>query len=256
MGPRDKLILVGTTTFLTGAAAGVLSARAALRKRYAEIAEAEIAEAREYYRAFKKEDEFSTPQGMTEALGLDIPAPSGRRGMNAERAKEALAALASYQPTETQEEPDTDRIDPVQEDVEINVFVDGKALDPNDFDYDVEVSKRNPQFPYIITEDEFNEGALGFEQASITYYEGDDILCGSDDKPIDAVEDVVGEDHLHMFGRGASDPNTVHVRNETIEIDFEITRSRGSFSTEVGGFIRHMDDRHRGARRFRAGDDE
>lgn len=257
MGPRDKLIIVSVTSGLVGGAVGALSARAALRRHYAEIAEAEIADAREYYKAFKKEDEFATPQGMSDALGLDVSEP--KSGIDSEKAKAALLALTSYQPTPVTEEPSRGGVtieEAGEGATEINVFVNNKALNPNDFDYDVEVSKRNPQFPYVITEDEFNAGEMGFEQASITYYEGDDILAGSDDKPIDAVEEVVGEDHLHMFGRGSSDPNTVHVRNENISVDFEITRDNGSFSTAVGGFIRHMDDRHHGARRFRVGDDE
>lgn len=132
-----------------------------------------------------------------------------------------------------------------------NVFVDGRAIE--DFDYATEVAQRSPDEPYVITHDEFMQNENGWENQSLTYYNGDDVLVDDQQMPIPDIEGVVDSANLSKFGHGSRDPNVVYVRNERLETDFEITARAGSFGEEVAGVneLRHSAP----LRRFRAGDD-
>ncbi len=115
-----------------------------------------------------------------------------------------------------------------------NIFVDGRNIE--EFDYAAEVAKRDPDEPYVITHDEFMENENGWSQATLTYYNGDDVLTDDKDIPIPDIEALVDSENLTKFGYGSRDRNVVYVRNEKIETDFEITLSQGEFSKEVAGF--------------------
>jgi hypothetical protein len=93
----------------------------------------------------------------------------------------------------------------------------------------------NTDGPRLITQEEFMTNELGHEQAALTYYEKSDQLCGEADDPIDNEELVVGLQYKTKFGWESSDEHTVHVRNEGLHMDFEVTRSEGSFEEEVLG---------------------
>lgn len=115
------------------------------------------------------------------------------------------------------------------------------------FDYSAEVAMRTPDEPYIITKDEFLENEHNHSQESLTFYEGDDALSDSKDQVLVNPKNLVGADTLDRFGYGSEDENIVYVRNEKLELDFEIARSPGSFGEEVLGF-KHSDT---SSRRFR-----
>lgn len=89
--------------------------------------------------------------------------------------------------------------------------------------------------PMLITQDAFMANDPGHTQATLTYYEASDQLCGEADDPIDNAEIVVGLEFKNKFGWESSDDNTVHVRNVGLQMDFEIVRSEGSYEEEVMG---------------------
>lgn len=125
--------------------------------------------------------------------------------------------------------------------------------------------ERDPAFPYLITVEEFMLNEPEHEQVTLTYYVGDDVLSDEREQPIRETDPSVGDDNLTRFGTPESlskDPNTLHIRNERLEVDFEIVKSEGKFSEEVLGFLEHSDRRggrlrehqRKGQARFR-GDD-
>ena len=95
------------------------------------------------------------------------------------------------------------------------------------------VDARDADKPYIISLDEFTEGEAG--QDTFTYYADDGVLADSQDMPVDNVENMVGEDHLSMFGVGSGDSRVVYVRNEKIGMDFEIVLHDGNYGQIVHG---------------------
>jgi hypothetical protein len=114
------------------------------------------------------------------------------------------------------------------ENIVINVFPD----EDDDWDYDEEVKTRSPDHPYIIHRDEYFSNEMDFNQNTLMYYEGDNILCDDKDVPIYNPEKIVGK---IIFGHGSRDPSICYVRNEQLMAEYEILIDHGFYTTEVLG---------------------
>lgn len=88
--------------------------------------------------------------------------------------------------------------------------------------------------PYVITFEQFNEEYDRYDKVTMTYYAGDDTLADEYEGIVDDVNNLVG-DALTRFGEGSSDPDIVYVRNDSLEIDYEVIKSEGSYSDIVLG---------------------
>jgi hypothetical protein len=106
------------------------------------------------------------------------------------------------------------------------------AVEENIFEKQATV---DPDKPHIISQEEFLENEPGHEQISLTYYEADAKLTDEQDDLIDEVEKTTGLDFIVNFGYKSSDERVVHVRNMALALDFEISKSDGSYSREVLG---------------------
>ncbi len=201
-----------------------------------------IADAKARYKTFVKDEEFSTPEGALEALHPGT-------------AEIAAAALTNYQGiTLNLPEPAPTRENLLE--VTKNVFTDA-AFVREPFDYEAELKRRDPDAPYLITEEEFMEAGPNYEQVNFTYYAGDGVLTNVNDEVIDNIAATVGADNLMRFGDGSNDENIVYVRNIKLEMDIEVAQSVGKYSVEVAGLedeteLRHSADR---PRRFRDRDE-
>jgi len=102
----------------------------------------------------------------------------------------------------------------------------------SEWDFEVELANRDSRHPYIIHQDEFMADEMDFNQETLTYYEGDDILADADDTPIYDYKGLMGE---LQFGHGTTDPNVVYLRNEVLHMEWEILRHTGRFEQEVLG---------------------
>lgn len=148
----------------------------------------------------------------------------------------------NYIPPEPQPLGDEDFDEDVDEDLkaEVDYMRRIRIVNPNrdiqDPD-DVTQWDRSPDFPYIITEAEFRIDEPNFEKLDLTYYRGDGSLAEQDETYIPDVDGTVGLQNLHdHWGAGSGDPNTMYVRNERINADFEITLNEGSYVNAVAGF--------------------
>jgi hypothetical protein len=114
--------------------------------------------------------------------------------------------------------------------------------DDEDWNYEQEVAKRTPDKPYIIHRDEYYDNENDDRQSTLTYYEGDNILCDSHDTPVYDVENVVG---FLQFGHGSQDPNICYVRNERLMAEYEVLRDGGYYQVEVlGEALEEKDIKH------------
>lgn len=78
--------------------------------------------------------------------------------------------------------------------------------------------------PYIIEPDDF--GDTGYETVSLTYY-ADGMLADDFDNLIEDPDYIVGEDFSDHFGEFEND--TVFVRNDEFETDYEICRDERNY---------------------------
>jgi len=103
------------------------------------------------------------------------------------------------------------------------------------WDYEKEVRSRSKNHPYVIHQDEYNENTDEYQQLTWTYYASDNILADENDEQVSRPELIVGLESLMKFGHGSDDSNVVFVRNERLELDFEVCRLFKSYVVEVQG---------------------
>lgn len=167
--------------------------------------------------------------------------------------KEVVEELG-YSPAEQQ------AINEVEAEVEEetrNVF---ETATVDGWDYESEIERRShldPEVPFIIHRDEFFQNEDDeYDQTTITYYAGDDVLCDERDEVLEPRDHIVGSDNLKMMGtgHGSGDPNVLYIRNPRTCSDFEVVMNEGKYSEDALGFIQHaMFERNHRRQRF---DDE
>lgn len=225
-----------------------------LRLKYEQLVEEEIDEMREHFRKRmiakeEKPDLASTAEKIVKREGYDGPATpveededGGIPPEEEELSEDPVMAAED----EAAGEPS------LEEEPEVESVFDKDEPQPGGWDYETEVARRRPEYPYVIHVDERYDKD-GYTHTELTYYAGDDVLCDTDDKPVEDIDKVVGVANMEKFGHGSGDKDVVFIRNDTLELEVEVTRDEGSYSEVVHG-IQHSDEPRR--RRARFDDDD
>lgn len=238
------LFLLGTVLGLAGGVAigwGVASKR--LRTTYEQKADEEIAGMKEHYdsklKALDNKQEKTTLDTVVKDLEYATQGDDGGGKIPYHKAGS---------------EPD--KPEPEVQNVFENAVEDPEVEMSDGWDYALEVAGRTPDVPYVIHRDEYNEESQeteGYDQYTLTYFEGDDVLCRDDDTVITDQDGTVGLGNLAKFGHGSGDPNIVYIRNEELKVNLEVVHSDGKYAVEVAGFkedeLKHSSMRRRSPRR-------
>ena len=75
--------------------------------------------------------------------------------------------------------------------------------------------------PYVISPEEF--GDSDYAVLTMTYFL-DGTVLNDHDKIVKNATDLLGENFADHFGDYPEDPDTVYVRNDGLQIDFEILK--------------------------------
>lgn len=230
-----------------GAAYLILSKK--LELKYEDLADEEIANMKEHYNAKLRALDARSEK---ETLGK-IVEDNGYKTDTVKDPREPLGKVAYHdvgsEPEKTKDITDINVVSagPVTQ----NVF----DTPPIEVEEEVNVYEleRDPEVPYVIHKDEHHETPEGYEQYTLTYFEGDDILSDERDRVLTEQDEVIGLGNLSRFGQGSGDPNIVYIRNEKLKVDIELVHSDGKFATEVHGFqddeLQHSSMRRRSPRR-------
>ena len=238
---KQQILILGVTAGVSAAVTGAIVWKVVQKReslRYEAVLEEELAKTRAFYQAVQKPD--------LKDLGAKLQA-----GMSdPDSLIEAVQAIKQYDKVGNEEVPS--KVE-VPETVTTNIFVEGQPMVADDFDYDAELPNRSIDTPYVISHEEFMQGEKEYVQSSLRWYDGDDILVDDKNVPIDEVDMTVG-DCVHRFGHGSKDPRIVYVRNERMEVDFEVVKDDNSYASVVG--FKHSDrPASRKVRRSRVDDD-
>lgn len=276
------LAAVGVAGLVAGAAGGYFVAYKRLSSKFEEDLAYEIDATRRFYsRANKVGDDGEplTPMDVAEEAGIAVRRYQGRVDEGPvhetiEEAKEAQGGPSDDAMDETQiqrlERALRERgVEPAEVKEISGDYVTYEAppeknvFEDSSFDLEIEKELRTPEEPYIVTHDEFFENEFEFDQSKLTYFDEDGVLVDEHSNPLEEYESLVGGDHLLRFGSGSNDRNTVYVRNEKVEVEWEIVRSTGSYVKEVLGLENNEPDtlkhsnrnaQQRRRREFRHGD--
>lgn len=211
-----------------------------------ERVEEEVSDIRAHYRSKALALENTVEKPMLEDLVRDKGYASHEDNTKPPLAVTPPAAVVEAAEAAREEAEETPSVK-VNKSETRNVFRDRDAQPEDRWDYERERRRRSPKFPYVIHVDEQEE--LGYETNTLTYYEGDDVLCRDDDSVIGEGErdKLVGEKNMVKFGHGSEDRSKVFVRNDELELQFEIIRSPNSYAEEVHGLrkLKHSSEPRR-----------
>lgn len=184
--------------FVAGAAIGSVVTWKLIEKKYKDLADEEIESVKE---TFKNRKPRITKDEVKETVEKVIS--------KWKEPKETIDDIVTAEGYSTENEENTEEED------ESNYTVD---VDPG-----VEVI-----VPYVITPEQFGE-FTEYGTKTLTYY-ADDVLTDEIDNPITSgeMETMIGPDALDHFGEYEDD--SVYIRDEMNEIDYEILKSEKMFS--------------------------
>lgn len=83
--------------------------------------------------------------------------------------------------------------------------------------------------PYVIAPEDFGDGEYDHECCCLTYY-SDGVLSNDWYEKFD-IDETIGEDSLNHFDEYTED--VVHVRNERLHADYEVTRDPRNYADMV-----------------------
>lgn len=186
--------------FVAGAAIGSIATWKLIEKKYKDLADEEIESVKE---TFKNRRQRITKDEVKETVEKVI-----NKWKEPKETVEDIVAAEGYS-IENEEE--------IYEDDESNYIVNV------DNDNDIEVVT-----PYVITPEQFGE-YNEYGTKTLTYY-ADNVLTDEIDNPITSEEMVtmIGPDALDHFGEYEDD--SVYIRDEMNEMDYEILKSEKKFS--------------------------
>ncbi|AXH43799.1 hypothetical protein SEA_BREYLOR17_54 [Arthrobacter phage Breylor17] len=221
-----------------GAAIGSGVTVLVLKKKYAVKAEEEIASVRYAYlkrlnemeAEFDQErkDEGKSPVAPVEMHPEEIEVPMERVVPTNEQLRKAYHKMAKANP-ETVE-----GLSEVNETLGYTGKEDPVNEQPKPYQYLEADNGINT--PYVIPVQAYMDDESMFTQLTLTYYAGDKTLVIEDsDEVVEDIDQTVGFENLTKFGEESGNDDTVYIRNEKREIEYEVLRDPGKYSHNVQG---------------------
>mgnify|MGYP005608469169 CR=1 FL=1 len=148
-----------------------------------------------------------------------------------EDVKRAFSMPQQSEPTEGDTESEVesmDALDPTPEEIiNYNSIISAQGYGESAIPVDSEKKEvKGVPRPYVISPAEFDT-LDDYEVFSLNYFE-DGVLADDAGNVIEDVENMVGRDSLNHFGEYEDD--SVHVRNDALECDFEILKDLRRYS--------------------------
>lgn len=149
-----------------------------------------------------------------------------------ESVREAFETHETKEATKEELVDDSEEPDEAEEVTEVKQYkatlVGAGYLDEHDELLNKEEVYDNMDRPYVISPDDYGDPDVGYDTESLDYYEGDGVLTDSFGEVVENVDELVGEDFATHFGDYERD--SVFVRNDEMEVDYEILRDYRSYS--------------------------
>lgn len=92
-------------------------------------------------------------------------------------------------------------------------------------------AERGHNGPYRITAGEFCNTRTYYDKVSLNYFRKDDVVSDDHDRVFDNAERILGDLQAAFGGENA--PDILYIRNEALEVDYEISMVDGSYRSEV-----------------------
>lgn len=224
---RIKQIAIPAGTLILGAGSGYIFAK----RKFTKQAEVEIQSVKD---AYSRAEKPASPAEMVDYIKEDIESTAEALRVKVSDLGYVGAAAAEAQSLE-------ERIEVQGSQANFNIFDEDDEVEVNEGF----VSQPIEGEPYIITTEQYMNENVEWVKADLTYFEGDNVLIDSREEQWPDHAATVGIAALSSFGVGANDNDVVHVRNQSMNMDFEITRDRRTYVEVILGVPTEEDERPR-----------
>lgn len=245
-----------------GAVGGYFLAKNRLEAKYEALTEQEIESVKAQYKRLHKEGEFSAPTPPKKVYGEKLSKMGYVSPVDPSDLVDAMPHITEEDVEELEQMtrivqagraaasrmlPDEETADEIHlreqaeayaetQDRIVNIWDTPQPEERETAEWEREqMASRDGLTPYWISVEEFMANDKGFDQITISYFEGDDTLVDERQQLIPDVEGTIGAEQLQMFGKGSQDKSVVYVRNEKLGSDFEVVKEDGSYSVMVLG---------------------
>jgi len=109
--------------------------------------------------------------------------------------------------------------EPVYNEIDENDITDNTKLEPHQI----------PDEPTVISVDEFVTNVEEYDQITLTYYAKDHVVVDENFEPMNEYVDAIGPDALNHFGESGCEDNLLYVRNDKLEICYEVIKLEESY---------------------------
>lgn len=199
--------------FAAGAAIGSAVTWKLVKTKYEQIAQEEIDSVKEVFSKRTEEIKNDIDKPHVREMSV-IPEKPDLKEFAA-----SLIAKEGYDTLSDEEDEDAEYYDDEEDDIEVDAYIEEYEGDDED----------DSSAPYVISPEEFDE-LTGYNTETLTYY-ADGVLTDCHDDIIEDVENTVGLDSLNHFGEYEDD--SVHVRNDARQCDYEILKDYREYYREV-----------------------
>ena len=230
-----KSTIIKVTIFLLGGGLGFLVGKKVYEGYYANVAQEEIDSVKESFEARKpiksartsKFDEIRSNNGMTDELYEKRK--EVRSGGNASLTRSSLDDNPNERAKRNYNLFGANDSDPETEsDYEDD---DGPVTDEaGKSEEEMSDSEDGLSEPYLINDMQFSDENQHYDKVSLYYYKLDDILC-EEEEILDDIEETIGYEAMTAL----DNQTTVWVRNERLEIDYEVISINKSYAEAVEG---------------------
>jgi hypothetical protein len=212
-----------------GVALGYLIAVKHLREHFANVADEEIEDLREYYEKRLKED-------VEAATGKAVQEYEEWLGKMEEKEPATLeeAVIALVQVEEqivVDEQPYDEVVNVASQKVNYNAMYSAPSPGARPT-----AKHAAPEGPYQISVEAFLSNEVEHTQDTMTWYSGDNVLADAGDKIVagDERDQVVPEGLLEKLVTVEGENNEIYFRNDRIGMDVEVIRVVGTYKEAVG----------------------
>lgn len=202
------------------------------KKNFQEELEREIQDVKDNYRILRKEDyesptdylEKTRPDSVKDDILAEVEV--NQIVAYAKASDELKDAIVNYNAFSRDEVPDKELL----------------PEDANELLYKNLLETRTDDIPFLISVSEFFDEMREYKKLSITYFEGDNIVCYEDDSVMLDPEQSFGLINLSRFGVMSDSEHIVYVRNPRISVDYEIVRDDGKYADMVAHLMGPAED--------------
>jgi hypothetical protein len=91
----------------------------------------------------------------------------------------------------------------------------------------------DPKIPYRLSATQFSNEEVGYEKFIVTYYPEDGVIVDdASEEPSPTANKAIGQENLDFLMSEDADW-TIYVRNDAVQMDFEVNLAEGSYSVPV-----------------------